>query len=135
MNILGASLKFEWDKTIIEKLQSSSKKNEIVDNSLKKAIVPIHDQITKNLKVHKSKIKHEHLQDNIPINEITVNGDIHQITTGFNKDDNSQFFYAKFLEWGTSKMSAKPFMQPAYNSKKGEAFEIMQETVKEELGL
>lgn len=135
MSTLAAKLKFEWDKSTMEALQNSSKKNKIIDTALQKAIVTIHDQIVKNLKGHRSNKKHEHLQDNIPINPIEIKGDVHTISTGFDKDDNSEFFYAKYLEWGTNKMSAKPFMQPAYNSKVKQAFEIMQEVVKEELGL
>lgn len=132
---MGAKLKFEWENTTMEALKQSSKRNEIIDKALKKGIVPIHDQIVKNLKGHRSKKSHPHLQDNIPINEIETKGAYHAITTGFEKSDNSDFFYAKMLEWGTSKMKAYPFMQPAYNSKVKKSLEVMQESVKEDLGL
>lgn len=34
-------------------------------------------------------------------------------------------FYAKFVEFGTSKMSARPFMRPAFEAKKNEAVEAI----------
>lgn len=132
---MGANLRFSWERETFDALKVSQRKDDIINKSLKKGIVPIHDQIVKNLKTHVSKIKHKHLKDNIPINEITKDGAKRMITTGFEKSDNSEFFYAKFLEWGTTKQRATPFMQPAYNSKVNKAFEIMQKVVKEELGL
>lgn len=132
---MGAKLKFEWEKEMMDALQKSSVRDEIIDKALKKAIVPIHDQIVKNLKKHKSKINHPHLQENIPISDIRKLGSMHSITAGFEKSNNSNFFYAKFLEWGTSKQSATPFMQPAYNSKSKKAFMLMEESMKEDLRL
>lgn len=44
-------------------------------------------------------------------------------------------FYAHFLEFGTTKMSAKPFMEPAFNAKKEEIQEAMAEVIKRELRL
>ncbi len=38
---------------------------------------------------------------------------------------NLDAFYARFVEFGTSKMSAKPFMRPAFEAKKEAAIEAM----------
>lgn len=34
-------------------------------------------------------------------------------------------FYASFIEYGTSKMAAKPFMRPAFDTKKNESLQIV----------
>ena len=34
-------------------------------------------------------------------------------------------FYARFVEFGTVKMAARPFMRPAFEAKKGEAVDAI----------
>lgn len=46
-----------------------------------------------------------------------------------NVDRNS--FYWRFMEFGTSKMAAKPFMRPAYEAKKEDAVRIIGEKLDE----
>jgi HK97 gp10 family phage protein len=36
-------------------------------------------------------------------------------------------YYAKFVEFGTAKMAARPFMRPAFEAKKGAAVQAIQE--------
>lgn len=57
------------------------------------------------------------------------------VLVGIQRSDNSKIFYGKFFEFGTSKMSAKPFMAPAYESKKEEAKEIIKQELKNALNL
>lgn len=42
-------------------------------------------------------------------------------------------FYGAFVEFGTSKMSARPFMRPAFDEKKGEAEQILVQEIREGL--
>ncbi|MEH7088109.1 HK97-gp10 family putative phage morphogenesis protein [Priestia megaterium] len=67
----------------------------------------------------------EHLADHIIVSEI-VNG---VIQIGYDKD----FFYAKYLEWGTIHMKAKPFIEPAYLAVKDEIQQVMAEIIRNEL--
>jgi len=39
------------------------------------------------------------------------------------------FFYAHFIEFGTAKMAAKPFMRPAFDTNKERAVEVMKTTL------
>lgn len=55
------------------------------------------------------------------------------ILVGVDKSDNSKIFYGKFLEFGTSKMPAKPFLQPAYEKNKENIKSTIAETLKEGL--
>lgn len=49
----------------------------------------------------------------------------HAVAIGPSKD----FFYGFFLEFGTIKMSAKPFLRPAFDSKVGAALKVFQESI------
>lgn len=62
-------------------------------------------------------------------------GDTDFVLIGIDKSDISEIFYMKMLEWGTSKIVARPFMRNAYYSKKNEAYEIMKNELRKELGL
>lgn len=42
-----------------------------------------------------------------------------------NKAGNLDAYYATWVEYGTIKMSARPYMRPAFEAKKGEAVEAM----------
>ena len=42
-------------------------------------------------------------------------------------------FYGRFVERGTSKMAAKPFIRPAYDAKRGEAIEAARKELREQL--
>jgi HK97 gp10 family phage protein len=86
----------------------------------------------KNLRSSKDKA---HMVDNIAISGIKKGSGRKYILVGPSKGDNSEFFYAKFLEWGTSKMSAKPFMEPALRDSKDEIIERAKLIAREALGV
>lgn len=51
-----------------------------------------------------------HAADNVPVSGIRSRGGSPSATVGWEKADNSQFFYVKFVEWGTSKMQPRDFI-------------------------
>lgn len=57
------------------------------------------------------------------------------IYAGLLKGDTSKAFYLKFHEWGTSKLPARPFMEPAAMEKESEAIAEVARILKEGLGL
>ncbi len=73
----------------------------------------------------------EHLADNIVISEPTQdeNGKYVEVRP------KAPFFYGKFLEYGTSKMTARPFMGPAKAESKKQVLETIRQTLKEGLRL
>jgi HK97 gp10 family phage protein len=74
---------------------------------------------------------HRHLRDNIIVGKVkTVNG-MPTISIGPGK----KTFWGMFLEWGTSKESAHPFMAPAYEQNKEEIQRIISQQLREALGL
>ena len=42
-------------------------------------------------------------------------------------------FYWRFVEFGTSKMAARPFMRPAFEAKKDAAIDMVRDTIREGL--
>jgi len=69
----------------------------------------------------------EHLKDNIIISKVKGVGVRRYVNVGAEK----HFFYAKFFEFGTVKMAAKPFMEPAFLAKRREALSAMAEVIRE----
>ena len=68
----------------------------------------------------------KHLKDNISISGFLTDGAGRlYVLVGPSKGDNNDFFYGKFFEWGTSKMKARPFVEPAVISKRREALAAM----------
>jgi len=73
----------------------------------------------------------EHLADNIVISEPKQDENGKYVEVG----PKAPFFYGKFLEYGTSKMSPRPFMGPAKAESKKQVLETIRQTLKEGLGL
>ncbi|MBT2735137.1 HK97-gp10 family putative phage morphogenesis protein [Bacillus sp. ISL-7] len=74
----------------------------------------------------RSNINHDHMADGIITN---LKDDVIVIGPGV------EYYYAHFLEFGTSKMAAQPFMGPSFERKKEAAKEKMAEVIRRELGL
>jgi HK97 gp10 family phage protein len=68
------------------------------------------------------------LSENIVISDIKEDG---TVDIGPDRDR----FYGLFLEFGTSKMAAKPFLQPAFEENKVQVQQKMADVIRRELGL
>lgn len=64
---------------------------------------------------------------------IKTQGGVKYVTVGIDRSDYSDIFYGKFIEFGTSKKSARPFLGPAYEKNKREVENIIASTLKEGL--
>lgn len=62
-------------------------------------------------------------------------GDKKTVLVGIDKGDISEIYYMKFHEFGTSKMTATPFLSPAYEKNKKDVQSIMISEIKKGLGL
>ena len=58
-------------------------------------------------KAPRSELIKRHMADNIKVSDIETEDGIDFVKIGPNKGDNSEFFYSKFTEWGTSKIPAQ----------------------------
>ena len=67
----------------------------------------------------------EHLKDNIIIGRVNGRG----VRRNLNVGPEEHFFYSRFFEFGTVKMAAQPFMEPAFLANKQEAKNAMKEVI------
>ena len=107
----------------LKKLASIEKNEAIAEKALRAGAEILREEIER--RAPRSKYKGKHLADHVIVSKI-VNG---KIKVGFHKD----FFYARFLEWGTSKMPAQTFVEPAFNAVKGRVIEAMSKVYRREL--
>jgi len=73
------------------------------------------------------------LREGLKTSNVQTKDGMKYILVGVDKADNSKIFYGKFIEFGTSKMPARPFMQPAFEKNKNEIERIIADTLKEGL--
>lgn len=116
---------------LIRKIEDMGKAGVRVENAaLKKAGELIVEEAKNNVPV-----KTEKLKKGLKVSGVRKKNGNKFVLAGIQKGDNSRIFYGKFLEFGTSKMKAQPFMGQAYESKKEEAKEIIKQELKNALGL
>ena len=63
----------------------------------------------------------QHMADVIPLSGVKNKNGSQYITVGWTQSDNSPYFYAKFVEWGTSEQKAQPFL---FNASKQHEIEL-----------
>ena len=112
----------------------------IIDDALEEAIQPAYKDAVRRAprdkKGHQGKYGNGHMADNIPLKLVRDNG-YRAIEYGWEKSDNSDYYYAKFVEWGTSNGNypKKPFMNKSMSKNKNQCFNVFSERVRKELGL
>jgi len=77
----------------------------------------------------------KHAADNIKVGNVRRDRGGKYVLVGVQKGDNSRYFYLKFHEWGTTKMPAKPFMEPTEREKRHEVLQKIRDELKAGLGL
>ena len=139
------------DFSCIDKLQDELKKmgkkaDKIERKAIEKGAEPILNEMINNCPYRSGKAQ-KYLKISKPQKQ---KGRI-IVKIGVNKEDNSEAYYLKFYEYGTSAHTykasgifkgatirhpgqvARPFMRPAFENKKNEALEITAKIIKEEL--
>ncbi|SMQ75961.1 phage protein, HK97 gp10 family [Bacillus sp. OV166] len=110
---------------LLRRLEQIGEQAEAVKKTaLEEGVEVIRAEIESNTK--RSNINHDHMADGIITN---IKDDKAVIGPGI------EYFHAHFLEFGTSKMAAQPFMGPSFERKKEAAKEKMAEVIRRELGL
>lgn len=128
-----ADLELQGMQELMSALQAlSGKSKKIQNNALKLAAKPILDDAVRTtlfedvsgagrtgLKISRPKSK----------------GDTTTVLIGVDKGDISEIFYMKMVEFGTTKMVARPFLTNAYLNNKTKAMEILKNELRKGLGL
>ncbi|SHH05918.1 HK97-gp10 family putative phage morphogenesis protein [Tepidibacter thalassicus] len=126
-----AEFKLEGLKELEQKLQEMGNKTSRIENkAIKKAAEPILEDAKANAPVDTGR-----LREGLKISNIKTKNGEKYVEVGITKGDNSEMFYGKFIEWGTSKMPAKPYLAPAYEKNKSKIKEIIIKELKKGLGL
>ncbi|HCL4447466.1 MULTISPECIES: HK97-gp10 family putative phage morphogenesis protein [Clostridium] len=126
-----ASMELDGMDNLIRKIEDMGKAGTRIENkALKKAGELIVEEAKNNVPFRKGKLK-----EGLKVSGVRKKNGNKFVLAGIQKGDNSKIFYGKFLEFGTSKMKARPFMGPAYESKKEEAKEVIKDELRKGLGL
>lgn len=123
-----AKIELEGMQELIDKVNKlGSRGTKIKKNALEKSAAMVKGSMEE--KAPRSDSNKKHMADNIQVSEIETANGVDFIQIGPNKGDNSEFFYSKFTEWGTSKIPAVHWAENSVleNRKK------IDETIKDEL--
>lgn len=139
---MATRLDFDELDAIVKDLNQMAKilDSSMIDDALEEAIQPAYETARKtaprNKKGHIGKYGNGHMADNIPLKLVRENG-LRTIEYGWEKSDNSDYYYAKFVEWGTSnnKYPKQPFINKSMSKNKNKCFNVFSERVRKELGL
>ena len=139
---MATRLDFDGLDAIVNDLNKMSQvlDSSMIDDALEEAIQPAYETAKKNAprnkKGHIGKYGDGHMADNIPLKLVRENG-LRTIEYGWEKSDNSDYFYAKFVEWGTSndKYPKQPFINKSMSKNKNKCFNVFSERIRKELGL
>lgn len=123
-----ASIELEGMAELIDKVNKLGAKGEVIK---KKALDKAGELVKTSMerKAPRSTETKKHMADNIKVSEIKKENGVDFVKIGPNKGDNSEFFYSKFTEWGTSKISAQHWAENSLLENKRE----INQTIKEEL--
>lgn len=139
---MATRLDFDGLDAIVNDLNKMSQvlDSSMIDDALEEAIQPAYETAKKNAprnkKGHICKYGDGHMADNIPLKLVRENG-FRTIEYGWEKSDNSDYYYAKFVEWGTSndKYPKQPFINKSMSKNKNKCFNVFSERIRKELGL
>lgn len=123
-----AKLELEGIDALIDQVNKLGEKGEgIKKKALDRAGEYVKESMEK--KAPRSDLSKKHMADHIKVSEIEKEDGTDFIKIGPNKGDNSEFYYSKFTEWGTSKIPAQHWAEKSLleNKKK------INEAIKEEL--
>ena len=116
------------DELLSRLTQVGNRVDVIIDAILIEAGNNVKEEMKKLVPV--SNISHQHIKDDIQTSDIKGGGTEKYIEIGPGKKTN---WRAKFLEFGTVKMSAKPFIEPAHLKTKRENTELIKKRIMEAL--
>lgn len=109
------------------KLQNASSRVE--NKALQAAGEPIAAAMRE--KVNRSGYKYSlHIKDNIRVSRVQRRDGVKYVLIGPTKKVG---WRGHFLEYGTSKMSAQPFVEPSFHEKKGDSLEILADEMRKGL--
>jgi HK97 gp10 family phage protein len=121
-----AKIELEGMQELIDRVNKLGAKGEIIKKkALDKAGNLVKGSMEK--KAPRSSLSKKHMADNIKVSDIEKENGVDFIEIGPNKGDNSEFFYSKFSEWGTSSQPAQHWAENSVLENKREINNIIME--------
>ena len=120
-------MELEGIENLIDEVEKLGKQGSKIENkALNGAGEVVKDAIVREVPVRTGKLK-----ESITVSRVKNKDGAKHVEVGPDKD----VFYSRFVEFGTVKMKAKPFMEPGYENSKDAALDTIQEELKRGLGL
>lgn len=110
--------------------------SKIITKALNEGIKPVKSAVERHAPVYagpdkKGTIKGL-LKANIKVGKVKRSkGGVYSQVVGTGRDDISKVFYGKFSEYGSKHEIAKPWMRPAYDESKDEAYRIIETVIQD----
>lgn len=121
-----AKIELEGMQEVINRVNKLGAKGEIIKKkALDKAGNLVKGSMEK--KAPRSSLSKKHMADNIKVSDIEKENGMDFVEIGPNKGDNSEFFYSKFSEWGTSSQPAQHWAENSVIENKREINNIIKE--------
>lgn len=121
-----ARLKLEGMDALVDKINMLGAKGEVIK---KKALERAGEKVKTSMekKAPRSKLAKKHMADHIKVSDIDKEDGVDFIQIGPNKGDNSEFFYSKFTEFGTSKIPAQHWAEKSVHENRRNINEMIKE--------
>ncbi|WP_232330826.1 HK97-gp10 family putative phage morphogenesis protein [Thermoactinomyces sp. CICC 10521] len=119
------------DEMILKLQQLGTKAARVENSALRAGAEELQETMSRNAPGPSEKQRQVHLKDNIKMSRVKQKDYGKAIEVGPGKES----FYAQFLEFGTSKMSPKSFIQPSVNEAAPRVTKAMAEKLREGIGL
>ena len=122
-----ADMKIDGMENLLAEIEKLGQKGSRIENkALREAGDVVKESIKKEVPVRTGKLK-----QSITASRVKTKDGVKRVEVGPDKDG----YYGKFVEFGTVKMKANPFMSRGYETSKEEAMEAIEKNLKEGLGL
>ena len=122
-----ADMKLEGMENLLSEIEKLGKIGSRIENkALREAGDVVKEAIQKETPIRSGKLK-----ESINVSRVKNKDGAKRVEVGPNKD----VFYSRFVEFGTVKMKANPFMARGYEVSKENAMETIEKNLKEGLGL
>jgi HK97 gp10 family phage protein len=122
-----ADMKLEGMENLLSEIENLGKAGSRIENkALREAGDVVKEAIQKETPIRSGKLK-----ESINVSRVKNKDGAKHVEVGPNKD----VFYSRFVEFGTIKMKANPFMARGYETSKDSAMETIEKNLKEGLGL
>lgn len=128
---MSSDLEVEGFDELMSKIEAMGNLgDDIFDEALKVASIPILNGAIRNAPEGETK----RLKEGLKISKVyKKNGDKYVLVGTDEKGKNSPY-YAFMVEFGTSKMSARPFLRPAFESNKRQVLDILKTEIAKGIG-